>query len=229
MNGPATALALILLALGAVIAGILFEWKSGWCAGACPVFQVEKLYGSDPALTVPNAHCAACDHCTAPCIDSSPRHYSFTRYKDSIRNLTTVLMLGGFPGFLWGWFQVPDFSGTEGWNHLGLIYGYPLGGGITTCLVFWGLHSHLPVRFHAPLIRAFVAGAISCYYWYRLPALVGMGLFPGEGTLVDLTATLPDWTVWVSRGFTTSLFFWWFFRSKIEKHPWTVRPVLSQN
>ena len=45
LNGPATALALALLAACSVVMGLLFEWKSGWCSGACPVHPVEKLYG----------------------------------------------------------------------------------------------------------------------------------------------------------------------------------------
>ncbi|MEC4675130.1 MAG: hypothetical protein VST68_13155 [Nitrospirota bacterium] len=228
LNGPATALTLAVLAISAIIAGTLFEWKSGWCSGACPVFQIEKLYGSHPALTVPNAHCTTCDQCTAPCIDSSTKHYSFTRYRDTLRNLTTLFMFGGFPGFIWGWFQVPDYTGAEGWNHLVEIYGYPLGAGGITCLIFLGFHRFMPSRFHIHLIQLFVAGAISCYYWFRLPALVGFGIFPGDGMLVDLTTTLPEWSVWVSRTGTTSLFFWWFFRSQKNKQPWTIRPRLAE-
>ena len=45
-------------------------------------------------------------------------------------------MAGGFAGFIWGWFQVPDFSGDEGWRHLDLAYGLPLGGLAVTLALF---------------------------------------------------------------------------------------------
>ena len=228
LNGPATAVVLAILAIFAIIIGTRFEWKSGWCSGACPVFQVEKLYGSHPALTVPNAHCTTCDQCTAPCIDSTTKHYSFTRYRDTWRNLTTMTMFGGFPGFIWGWFQVPDYSGGEGWNHLPEIYGYPFGAGTITCMAFLAIHRILPPPFHIRLIQTFVAGAISCYYWFRLPALAGFGLFPGDGMLVDLTNTIPEWSVWLSRLGTTCLFFGWFFRSQDARQPWSIRPRFSE-
>jgi hypothetical protein len=45
MNGMATAILIISIAGVAVIAGLFFEWKSGWCSGLCPIHPVEKLYG----------------------------------------------------------------------------------------------------------------------------------------------------------------------------------------
>ena len=56
-----------------------------------------------------------------------------------------------------------------------------------------------------------------------------IAVFPGDGMLIDLTETLPDWSVWVSRVGTTSLFFWWFFRSSDQRHAWSNRPKLSSS
>jgi len=227
-SGFATATTLMLIAIGALVLGWLFEGKSGWCSGACPVFQVEKLYGSDPALTVQNAHCSHCERCVSPCTDSVTTPYPFPDYRDSLRNLVPLLMLGAFPGYLWGWFHVPDYTAGEGWQHLDLVFGYPLLGAGVTLLAFLGLQKALPRRFHASLMKGFAAGTVSCYYWYRIPALVGLGLFPGDGMLINLAFSLPDWFESASRMATTGLFFWWFFRLKEKQRAWMVRPVFAK-
>ena len=227
-SGSATATTLAIIAIVAIVLGWFFEGKSGWCSGACPVFQLEKLYGSDPALTVPNAHCTLCERCVSPCNDSIPTSYVFTDYRDSIRNLVPLLMLGAFPGYLWGWFHVPDFTPGEGWQHLDLVYGYPMLGAGVTLLVFVGIQKVLPRRFHSSLIKGFAAGTVSCYYWYRIPALVGLGLFPGDGMLINLASSLPDWFESASRMATTGLFFLWFFRPEGKQRAWMIRPVFSK-
>jgi len=71
-SGPATATAIVALATIAVLAGLPFEWKSGWCSGLCPVHPVEKLYGSEPRFEFANAHCGHCHQCVSPCIDATP-------------------------------------------------------------------------------------------------------------------------------------------------------------
>lgn len=228
MNGPATALILALIACGAFALGFLFEWKSAWCSGACPIYPVEKLYGSNPALTPPNAHCHPCEKCVSPCPDSTPNPSPFTFSKDSIRNLTALLMIGAFPGYLWGWFHVPDFWEGDGWSHLDLVYGYPLLAGAATLVAFLLIRLVLPARHHGHLSLALAAGAIACYYWYRLPALFGFGLFPIDGMLINLAAWLPGWFPIASQVATTSLFAWWFFGRKDKKRAWSVRPEFSE-
>ena len=228
MNGPATALALAFIACGAVSLGFLFEWKSAWCSGACPVFPVEKLYGSNPAFTPPNAHCHPCERCVSPCPDSTPTWFSLADFKNALPNLSALLMVGAFSGYIWGWFHVPDYMNGEGWNQLDYVYGYPLLGGAVTVTAYVLILLCLPGRKHHDLSRAFAAGAIACYYWYRLPALFGFGLIPGDGVLIDLTAWLPSWFPILSRLVTTSFFAWWFFRPNPKRRPWMVRPSFSK-
>lgn len=224
LNGPATAIAIGTLALMAVGFGFLYEWKSGWCSGLCPVHPVEKLYGSKPAITVPNTHCGACEQCVAPCLDSTPAINPLSVNRYSSRHLAGLLLVGGFPGFIWGWFQVPDYAGTEGWAHLGEAYGWPFLGLTVTLIAYLALEQLVPARHRAWLIRAFAAAAVACYYWYRVPALFGMGPIPGDGMLVDLRASLPAWFPWASRAVTTGIFAWWFLIHTSPKRPWSVRP-----
>jgi len=226
-DGPATALVLAAAALAAVSVGFLFEWKSAWCSGACPVHPVERLYGTEPVLTPPNAHCGPCERCVAPCPDSTPGSTPFSFEGSRTRTVAATLAVGAFPGFVWGWFQVPDFSGGEGWSHLGSVYSLPLAGAAGALGLFLVLRRILPEPRKPILARGFAAAAISCYYWYRIPSLFGMGLFPGDGTLVDLSGSLPSWFVGASRAATTALFFWWFLRKRDEKRLWLVRPPFS--
>ena len=226
-NGPATALVIALLALLAIIMGTHFEWKSGWCSGLCPINPVEKLYGQRPLFTVPNAHCTSCHQCVTPCQDSLKGISPFRVNKTLAASFGAILLTGGFPGYIWGWFQVPDYLVADGFSHLLLVYGYPLGGLVVSVTIFLIIMKFLPKRHEVLLVRFFAVAAISCYYWFRLPALFGFGLFPGDGMLVDLTTTLPVWFPVVSQIFTTLLFFWWFVGRKESRRGWLFRPSFA--
>ncbi len=224
LNGPATAALLAGAVFAAVGMGLLFRQKSGWCSGVCPIHPVERLYGVAPAVAVANAHCGACRTCVAPCPDSVAESDALTANGDPWHKLTGLLMAGAFPGYVWGWFHVPHYAGGEGWRHLDQAYGLPLLGGASTLAAFLLLRAWMPAGRLPLLFRAFAASAIGCYYWYRVPSLFGLGLFPGDGVLVDLHTVLPVWFVEVSRGATTLLCAWWFLARGHIRRPWTVRP-----
>jgi len=229
-SGPATALTIGALAAIAIAMGFLFEWKSGWCSGLCPVHPVEKLYGSEPALSVPNAHCGACERCVAPCPDSTPGVHPLMGNGGLSRRLAGLMMVGGFPGFIWGWFHVPDYAGTQGWQHLGTAYGLPFAGLAVTLAAYVMLQRIVPSRHRLRLVRSFAAAAIACYYWYRVPALFGFGLdgFAKDGMLVDLTGVLPTWFPTASRIATTALFVWWLVGRTRANRAWGVRPEFAE-
>ena len=227
-SGPLTAVATGLLALTAIALGSRFEWKSGWCSGMCPVHGVEKLYGRAPLLPPPNAHCTLCERCVQPCPDSTPRLDPLVIKNGRPRFLAGVLMVGAFPGFIWGWFQVPDYWMHEGLSHLGTAYGYPIASAGVTLLVFLVLRTTAPERHRPTLHSIFAAAAITCYYWYRLPALFGFGPFPGDGMLVDLRGVLPGWFPAVSHTATTLLFAWWFLARRSVRRSWLTRPAFAR-
>lgn len=223
-NGPATAVAIGVLAATAVFMGLRFEWKSGWCSCLCPVHPVEKLYGSAPLLSVPNAHCIECAQCVSPCPDSTPGIHPLTGDQTVAHRVAGVLLIGGFAGFIWGWFHVQDYVGAEGWRNLPRAYGLPFAGMSVSLSAYLIVRRVVPAQSRELLIRAFAAAAISCYYWYRLPALFGFGPFPGDGMLVNLTAVLPAWFPVVSRILTTTLFVWWLVGRMNVRRAWAVRP-----
>lgn len=225
LDGPATAIAIISLAVLAFGSGLIFEWKSAWCSGLCPVHPVEKLYGQRPAVSLRNAHCGSCHRCSTPCPDSTPNPIR-PRPVRRTKQLVRLVMVGGFAGFVWGWFQVPDFAGNAGWQHLGMAYGFPFAGLVISLAAYLALRSVLPTERHELLFRGFAAAALIVYYWYRLPALIGFGPFPGDGMLFDLRATAPLWLPWTLRVATTAFFAYWFLR-RVPRRSWSVRPQFA--
>ncbi|MCP4094505.1 MAG: hypothetical protein GY747_13800 [Planctomycetes bacterium] len=140
--------------------------------------------------------------------------------------LIDLLMVGGFVGFIWGWFHVADYSGMQGWQHLVEIYAWPFMGAAVTGAVYWLLITTAPKASHATIRRLFACAAVSCYYWYRLPMLVGFGLFPGDGMLVDLSGTLPVSVAQTLPFFTTAFFLWWMVLRPQHGTSWLIRPKM---
>jgi hypothetical protein len=77
------------------------------------------------------------------------------------------------------------------------------------------------------LACVFGTAAITCYYWYRLPALFGYGLFPDDGVLLNLHGTPPEWWVPVARLLATGLFVWWLVLRKAPARHWLDRPEFA--
>lgn len=223
-NGMATAVVLIAVGVFTLLMGLFFKSKSGWCSGLCPVHQVEKLYGSKVLLSATNAHCLTCNKCTIPCPDSTPGIHPLASQKSVYSQIAGHIIIGGFPGYIWGWFQVPDYSGTNGFLHLDMIYGYPLGAMFLSLLIYWTIMNLLPFIKKETLIQLFAATAISCYYWFRLPNLFGFGHFPQDGILVDLNGIVPTFLVLVSKIFLAVFFFWFLVFRNEKKRSWLIRP-----
>ncbi|HMN41108.1 MAG TPA: hypothetical protein PKE29_09695 [Phycisphaerales bacterium] len=225
-HGPVTGSILIAVGVLSILMGMAFEWKSGWCSGLCPVHPVEKLYGVRPAVSVRNAHCTECHRCTAVCPDSTRGMNPLFAPRTRGHAITGAVLVGGFPGYVWGWFQVSDSVGTHA-RAIGEAYALPFLGLAATLLVYLCLRKALARRHRDILVRCFAAAAVSCYYWFRLPMLVGYGPFPGEGTLVDLRATLPAWAPMGLQIAAAAFFVWWMVLRSAPKRAWTLRPPFA--
>jgi hypothetical protein len=223
-DGLAAAWTLAGLASASFLMGLRYEWKSGWCSGLCPVHPVERLYGTRPALTLPNAHCSACAHCTAPCPESTPAMHPLFASGSWARRVSAVCLVGGFPGFVWGWFHLPDFPAADRWDHVLDAYGFPLAGLAATLTLFLVLWRLLPRSRESLLVRTFAAAAVGCYYWYRIPALFGLGLYPGDGMLVDLSGVLPASFPALARAASSALLAAWLVLGERRARSWTRRP-----
>jgi NAD-dependent dihydropyrimidine dehydrogenase PreA subunit len=226
-NGLATAIVIGALALLAIWAGRHWEWKSAWCSGLCPVHPVEKLYGLRNAIPSPNAHCTECEQCVEPCPDSTAGFHLLHNDLSQSKRELGALMVGGFPGFIWGWFHVPNWPDGQGWSHLTEAYGWPFFSMLISYFLF-SILRRSSLTDHQ-LARLSAAAGVSLYYWYRIPALFGHGLFPGDGMLIDLSHTLPSWFTPVSQGVTTAIFFWWLVVSRQRDSSWSARPPFSKH
>jgi hypothetical protein len=214
VDGPLTAIMLLSAAVAACTMGALFEMRSGWCTSLCPIHPVEKLYGTNPAITFKNARCDLCEACSNPCPDSTPQMTPTLTGVTKVQQVLGNFLVGSFPGFVWGWFQVPDYPPQQvGSAEIITAYVWPLGACIVSYVVFKiGEHifRHKP-NARAILHRIFAAAAVSTYYWYRLP---------GPASL------LPDWFPLASHLATTPFFFW-FLVLRSPKASWLKRPVMA--
>jgi hypothetical protein len=223
-DGRATGFLLLGTALVAVALGCVYERKSVWCNGLCPLHPVEKLYGAKVAASVPNLHCGGCVNCALPCPDSLPTSARALPASWASR-CSSLLMVGAFPGYVWGWFQQPDYVGAAGWQMLGAIYGYPAAGGAATLALYLLLTRGWPTR-RELLMHAFAAAAVSCYYVFRLPQLFGFNPMHSNDVLVlvDLTPYLPGWSMPALNVATTAFFFWWLVWRSAPRTRWSPRP-----
>lgn len=223
-NGPATAILLGTASLTGLTMGFLFDWKTAWCASLCPIHPVEKLYGSKTARTFVNAHCTECVNCSLPCPDSTPGMHPQLARKNRFQEWSGVLTVGGLPGFIWGWFQVPDQKFTGKINAVLSAYPLPFIGLVCSlgiCLVVRKIFFRHNERL---LVPVFAAAAVSCYYWFRIPELVGFGQFGSDGMLFSLSQEIPSWTVDLFRIAIISFLCWWLMIRRDPKRSWLVRP-----
>jgi hypothetical protein len=226
-NGVATGVMIISMAVIGVSLGFFYEWKSAWCSGLCPVHPVEKLYGGNVLMALPNANCDKCMNCVIPCPDSTPNMNPKTSVKTIYHKISGYLIIGGLPGFIWGWFHVPDENTITTLTAFFSVYKLPLLGLATTLLLFWILVNTIDAKFERSLIGIFAASGVSCYYWYRIPALFGFGKFAEDGLLINLSNILPQWSISVIILSTSAFFFYWLAIRKQNNRSWVVRPQFA--
>ena len=223
-NGMATALLIISIAVISVITGFFYEWKSAWCSGLCPIHPVEKLYGGNVLMSVPNAHCDKCANCIVPCPDSTPNIHANSSTKTIYHKISGLLITGGLPGFIWGWFHVPDATKLTSFNSFISVYEMPMLGLAITIAIYAMLSMVIQSKFERRLTGIFAAAGVACYYWYRIPALFGFGNFGSDGLLIDLRNVLTGRSILVITIATTIFFFYWLVVRKPNKKSWLIRP-----
>jgi hypothetical protein len=172
-NGPATAALIISLTIIGVAVGFIYEWKSAWCSGLCPVHPVERLYGGNTFVSVPNMHCDLCHNCVVPCPDSTRNLDTGHYVKIRAQRISNWLITGGLPGFVWGWFHVPDQVSLTSFKAFFEVYEMPFLGLIVFLSLYQILSGIIKHKYERNLTSLFAALAVSCYYWYRLPELLG--------------------------------------------------------
>jgi hypothetical protein len=77
--------------------------------------------------------------------------------------------------------------------------------------------------------RIFAFAGVSCYYWYRIPALFGFGRFGKDGLLVDLKNSAPEWSMAVMSFAAMTFFFYWMLIRKEGRRSWVIRPEYAES
>lgn len=224
-NGPILATILAAVGLLAVGMGFTFKWKSGWCSSLCPIYPVELLYGARPLLSVPNAHCSSCLNCVAPCSESTAGLTPGTAVATRRGRFVGTVLTGFFPGFVWGWYQVPTYSGWAGISHLYVAYAIPYSVGGLTLAVYLALRKAWPEK-EGLIASVFAAMAISVYYWFRLPPIFGIDA-PEAAMIIDISPWLPAWSATGLR-IATSVAFVWLMVLRTSRHrAWETPPPVT--
>lgn len=226
-NAGASALMLLAAAAMAFLAGWNRVSRSAWCNGLCPIHPAEKLYGQVPAWTPANARCGSCAKCSRPCPDSTRSMNPTVAASSPLERLPGHVMVGGFAGFVWGWHQVGDLSGPLSVSEVVLAYAWPIGAGALS-LASYALarrySSNLPES-RRRLVRVYAWAAVTLYYWFRIPALMGFGEHPGTGMLVDWTAH-GEWPAWLAQATSTTFLSWFMLLRGGSAGSWLLRPAV---
>ncbi|NUM88206.1 MAG: hypothetical protein HUU37_03290 [Bdellovibrionales bacterium] len=161
-SGLATFLVVLVFSGLAFFLGTRFVGRGAFCNGLCPVHFVEMIYGQfSRPLRLP-VRCGSCDSCTTACVDVHEGR-ALDRGQDIYRHAAW-----GLPGFVIGWFLIPQDLGTF---PLPALYGPTLGGFLASFLVFAGLDRVLGPSSRRGLVRAAALLALGAYYWFQVPRL----------------------------------------------------------
>lgn len=228
MNGVATGIMIVIMAIIGVSLGFIYEWKSAWCSGLCPIQPVEKLYGANVVFSMPNANCDHCQNCVVPCPDSTPNMSPINTTKTIYHKISGWMIVAGLPGFIWGWFNVPDNAKLTSWPQAFLVYKNPFIGWAVSSLIYLLLTMFTKKEHLKPLGRVFAAAGVSIYYRYRIPALIGFGKFNQDGLLYNLNGQVPAWLPDLLTIISTAFFFHWLVIRKPNKSSWLIRPPFAK-
>ncbi|KRA38203.1 MULTISPECIES: FAD-dependent oxidoreductase [unclassified Nocardioides] len=114
-DGRVTAIVLAATITVALVGGLTYRGKSGWCSSICPLLPVQRLYGQTPFVTSPNSHCEPCVGCTKNCYDFNPPVAYQADMTDANPDwgASRRVFAGLFPGLVLGYnlLPSPDASG----------------------------------------------------------------------------------------------------------------------
>ena len=226
-NAEATLLLLTVLAVAALAVGFATRGKSGWCSGLCPVSAAERFYGVRAAASVPMLQCRPCTGCLARCPDLTGPRKPGAASRRSLRTTLAASFAATFPGFVWGWFHVPDTLGPIALADVVHAYSTPLLAGLASATTFALLLRLLGGERSQQLERVYATASVVLYYGHRLPALFGFGIIPGDGVLIDLSRSLPGSTPALMRVASTGLVVWWMLLREAPSAPWTTLARLA--
>ncbi|MBI3156937.1 MAG: FAD-dependent oxidoreductase [Burkholderiales bacterium] len=175
----------------ALLGGLAFKGRSGWCGTFCPLAPVQRSHGQAPVFVVRNGYCATCVGCQKNCIDFNPRAAIHGDLADSDpRHATQRLwFMAMLPGLIVGYYTGGPVLQQGGIGaYLAALLGSALGAA-GLFLLMRSLFATTPYR----MATVFGAAALLLYYAWAGPVLVS-----GVAAVAALPPA-PDWLVQASR------------------------------
>ncbi|MBV6520706.1 MAG: hypothetical protein MNPFHGCM_00824 [Gemmatimonadaceae bacterium] len=208
-NGPALAITILLVALLALVSGLRYARRAGFCGSLCPVLPVEKLYGQLPLLPMDGARCTSCSQCTpVGCIDLANSKTVAQTIGPERRDARWVrtgfgAFAAAFPGFIIGYFTTVNGDFVTA----GTVYGRVLLLAAASYLIVAVLVAVFRLR--ASLSLPFLgATSLGLYYWYAAPPLVEAYAGPSQAVAwvrAAIGLMIAYWLVtWRSRASTVA-------------------------
>ena len=174
-NTDANTLLYLIGALGvtALVSGILFTGKSGWCTSICPIYPVERLYGQEPLVDVKNCFIAeqkdGCVKCTTRCFDKVSNntfmHDLNGTHADQETRKHRKIFAGMFPGFIFGYFIVPNYPIKPIFDIYTEIFLFSM----ITYSLFNIIYDKFSKTGEDTLMTIFGAMALNIYYYFTIP------------------------------------------------------------
>jgi hypothetical protein len=123
---------------------------------------------------------------------------------------------------------VPDIDGIRSGSEAWTIYQLPLFGLTVSLSLYMMLTTLIRKEQIKNLVRVFAAMSVACYYWYRVPALLGFGNYADDGQLIDLSRSMPSWIMLVLQLLVTAFLFYWLVFRELNKKSWAIRPAFAK-
>jgi nitrite reductase (NADH) large subunit len=205
-SGEATALLIGGAMLAALVGGLLFKGKSGWCSSVCPLLPVQRLYGQTPFVKVANTHCQPCLGCAKNCYDFNPGTAYLADQYDAKRGYRSFrrFFAGVFPGFVLAFYLVPSPPLV---TPVDMLLQMSLYMAISLAL-FQVLDMLMQSMVNvAPLV--FASAAINIYYWFSAPTVAN--------TLTGFGVPVHEAVPWAIRGVVLAGSLLWLWRSTVSE------------
>src|SRR5260370_36048021 len=97
---------IVAMLLAALVGGVVFKGRSGWCGTFCPLAPIQRAYGQAPIVIVKNGYCPTCVGCQKNCYDFNPRAAVHSDLADPVRWDAghKEIFMGALPGFIIAFF-----------------------------------------------------------------------------------------------------------------------------
>ncbi|MCC6316957.1 MAG: hypothetical protein IT361_04625 [Gemmatimonadaceae bacterium] len=204
-HGDLLALTIAAVAVLALVGGIVFSRRSGFCNAVCPVLPVEKLYGQFPLAKVDTDRCRTCTLCVpVGCIDLAGTKTVAQTVGPARRQrgwLATAfgIFAAAFPGFIVAYFTLENGPIDTAWSvyaHVALysVISYALVAGLA-----------LVGKLSATTLLPILGGAsFMLYYWYSAPTLGAAYGAPDAGAVFIRLGAAVLTSIWLMRALRRS-------------------------